>query len=153
MSQSELLVRRIKNGTVLDHIKEGHALAVLSALRIDGKDGNVVTVAMNVPGERYGRKDILKIENKVLGPQETDRVSLIAPKATVNIIKNYKVVEKRDVELPPLFVNVFRCPIPSCITNSGEPITPTIEVVDSSNLTLRCRYCRRFLSVDELIPI
>ncbi|MEK0324588.1 MAG: aspartate carbamoyltransferase regulatory subunit, partial [Nitrosopumilus sp.] len=73
MSQSELLVRRIKNGTVLDHIKEGQALAVLSALRIDGKDGNVVTVAMNVPGDRHGRKDILKIENKVLGPQETDR--------------------------------------------------------------------------------
>lgn len=153
MSQSELLVRRIKNGTVLDHIKEGQALAVLSALRIDGKDGNVVTVAMNVPGDRHGRKDILKIENKVLGPQETDRVSLIAPKATVNIIKNYKVVEKRDVELPPRFVNVFRCPIPSCITNSGEPITPTIEVVDSSNLILMCRYCRRFLSVDELIAI
>ncbi|MFQ6011570.1 MAG: aspartate carbamoyltransferase regulatory subunit [Nitrososphaerales archaeon] len=153
MSQSELLVRRIKNGTVLDHIKEGQALGVLSALRIDGKDGNVVTVAMNVPSGSGKRKDILKIENRFLGSQETDRVSLIAPNATVNIIKNYEVVEKRDVELPPLFVNVFRCPVPTCITNSGEPITPTIEMVDPSKLLLLCKYCRRSLSVDELIPI
>src|SRR3990170_3238439 len=100
MSEEGLLVGRIRNGTVLDHVEPGTALVVLSALNIKGTDGNIVSVAMNVSSKKIGKKDIVKVENRVLKPEETNKLALIAPRATVNIIREYKIVEKRSVQLP-----------------------------------------------------
>jgi len=147
----EQLVRKIKEGTVLDHIEQAKALKVLEALNIDGKDGNVVTVAMNVLSKKLGKKDIIKIENRFLKPEETNRIALIAPRATVNLIRNYQVVEKRKVEIPDTFVDVFKCPNPTCISNSNEPISHIIDSVRKNPPLLRCRYCGRLLSPNELI--
>jgi len=147
----EQLVRKIKEGTVLDHIEQGKALKVLEALNIDGRDGNVVTVAMNVSSKKLSKKDIIKIENKFLKPEETNRITLIAPQATVNLIRNYQVVEKRKVEIPETFVNVFKCPNPTCISNSKEPISDIIYVVRKSPPLLKCRYCGRYLSPNEVV--
>ncbi|MEM3078353.1 MAG: aspartate carbamoyltransferase regulatory subunit [Nitrososphaerales archaeon] len=151
MSEEQLVVRKIKEGTVLDHVEQGRALKVLEALNIDGKDGNVVTVAMNVSSKKLGKKDIIKIENRFLKPEETNRIALIAPKATANLIRNYQVVEKRKVEIPDKFVDVFKCPNPTCISNSNEPISHIIDVVKKDPPTLKCRYCGRLLSPNELI--
>ncbi len=151
MSEAQLLVRRIKDGTVIDHIDPGMALIVLDALDITGREGNVITVAMNVPSGKLDRKDIVKVENKFLEPDETNKLALLAPKATVNIIRDYKVIEKRKVELPDEFVAIFKCPNPKCITNSKEEIKPIIDVMDKKKQTLKCRYCNRILNVDELI--
>lgn len=151
MSKEQLVVRKIKDGTVLDHVEQGKALKVLEALNIDGKDGNVVTVAMNVSSEKLGKKDIIKIENRFLKPEETNRIALIAPRATVNIIRNYQVVEKRKVEIPDTFVNVFKCPNPTCISNSNEPISHIIDTVRKNPPLLKCRYCGRLLLSNELI--
>ena len=147
----EQLVRKIKEGTVLDHIKQSTALKVLDALNIDGKEGNVVTVAMNVLSKKLGKKDIIKIENRFLKPEETNRITLISPRATVNLIRNYEVVEKRKVEIPDTFVNVFKCPNPTCITNSIEPISHIIYVVRKNPPLLKCRYCGRLLSPNEVV--
>jgi len=151
MSREQLVVRKIKEGTVLDHIEQAKALKVLEALNIDGKDGNVVTVAMNVLSKKLGKKDIIKIENRFLKPEETNRIALIAPRATVNLIRNYQVVEKRKVEIPDTFVDVFKCPNPTCISNSNEPISHIIDSVRKNPPLLRCRYCGRLLSPNELI--
>ncbi|MEM3068937.1 MAG: aspartate carbamoyltransferase regulatory subunit [Nitrososphaerales archaeon] len=151
MSEEQLVVRKIKEGTVLDHVEQGRALKVLEALNIDGKDGNVVTVAMNVSSKKLGKKDIIKIENRFLKPEETNRIALIAPKATANLIRNYQVVEKRKVEIPDKFVDVFKCPNPTCISNSNEPISHIIDVVKKDPPILKCRYCSRLLSPNELI--
>jgi aspartate carbamoyltransferase regulatory subunit len=97
MQESELIVRRIKEGTVIDHIDEGKGLQVLSALGIGGKDGSLITIALNVPSAKYRKKDIIKVENKFLHDDDTNKLAVIAPNATVNIIKNYKLVEKRRV--------------------------------------------------------
>jgi len=150
MSEEALLVRRIKEGTVIDHVESGRALKVLSALGVTGQDGNIVTIAMNVPSEKLGKKDIVKIENRFLHADETNRIALIAPRATVNIIRNFKVVEKRKVELPDILEGVFRCPNPTCISNSGEPLTPTIAVVTRNPIRLQCRYCIRVLKPEEV---
>ena len=64
MEQSNLMVRRIKEGTVIDHIDEGKGLQVLNALRIDGGDGSLITIALNVPSGKFKKKDIIKVENK-----------------------------------------------------------------------------------------
>ena len=119
---SQLLVRRIKDGTVIDHIESAKAFFVLRALNIAGKEGNVITVALNVPSSKHGKKDIIKVENRFLETAETNKLALIAPRATINIIKDYRVVEKRKIQLPDSIVGIFRCPNLNCITNSGASI-------------------------------
>jgi aspartate carbamoyltransferase regulatory subunit len=148
---NQLLVRRIRDGTVIDHIEAGKALVVLRALSITGKEGNVVTVAMHVPSSKHGKKDIIKVENRLLETSETNKLALIAPKATINIIRDYKLVEKRKIQLPESIIGIFKCPNLKCITNSGEEIKSSIDVIDKEKVILKCRYCARTLSIDELV--
>ncbi|MDH5697143.1 MAG: aspartate carbamoyltransferase regulatory subunit, partial [Nitrosopumilus sp.] len=80
MEQSDLMVRRIKEGTVIDHIDEGKGLQVLNALRINGDDGSLITIALNVPSGKFKKKDIIKVENKFLKDDDTNKLAVIAPK-------------------------------------------------------------------------
>jgi aspartate carbamoyltransferase regulatory subunit len=148
---SQLLVRRIKDGTVIDHIEAGKALVVLRVIDITGKDGNVITVALNVPSNKHIKKDIVKIENRFLMKYETDKLALIAPRATINIIRDYKLVEKRKIQLPDSIVGIFRCPNLKCISNSEEDIRSTLDIVDKQNIILECRYCARTLTINDLV--
>ena len=148
---SQLLVRRIRDGTVLDHIENGKALIVLRVLDITGREGNVVTVALNVPSSKHSKKDIIKVENKFLEKDETDKLALIAPHATINIIRDYKLVEKRKINLPDSIKGIFSCPNLNCITNSEEYIRSIIDIIDKEKIVLKCRYCARTLSIDELV--
>src|SRR5919199_4818891 len=152
MSDSrQLLVRRIKDGTVIDHIESSKALLVLRTLDITGKEGNVITVALNVPSSKHNKKDIIKVENRFLEKNETNKLALIAPHATINIIRDYKLVEKRKIQLPDSITGVFKCPNLKCITNSGEEIRSMIDVIDKEKVVLKCRYCARTISTDELV--
>jgi aspartate carbamoyltransferase regulatory subunit len=148
---SQLLVRRIKDGTVLDHIENGKALIVLRVLDITGREGNVVTVALNVPSSKHMKKDIIKVENKFLEQVETDKLALIAPHATINIIRDYKLVEKRKINLPDSIIGIFDCPNLNCITNSEEDIRSTIDIIDKEKILLRCKYCARTITIDEIV--
>jgi aspartate carbamoyltransferase regulatory subunit len=148
---SQLLVRRIKDGTVVDHIENGKALIVLRVLDITGREGNVVTVALNVPSSKHMKKDIIKVENKFLEQVETDKLALIAPHATINIIRDYKLVEKRKINLPDSIIGIFDCPNLNCITNSEEDIRSTIDIIDKEKILLRCKYCARTVTIDELV--
>ena len=150
MEQSELMVRRIKEGTVIDHIDEGKGLQVLDALRIDGQDGSLITLAMNVPSGKSKKKDIIKVENKFLKDDDTNKIAIIASKATINIIKNYKLIEKRRVALPNEIDRIFRCTNPDCITNSTEHIESVMDLIDKDGMILKCRYCARILDVNEI---
>ena len=150
MEQSELIVRRIKEGTVIDHIDEGKGLQVLNALRIDGKDGSLITIALNVPSGKFKKKDIIKVENKFLKDDDTNKLAVIVPNATINIIKNYKLVEKRRVALPNEVDRIFRCSNLECITNSTEHIESIMDVMDKEGRVLKCRYCSRVLDVNKL---
>ena len=150
MEQSELMVRRIKEGTVIDHIDEGKGIQVLDALRIDGKDGSLITIALNVPSGKSKKKDIIKVENKFLKDDDTNKIAVIAPKATINIIKNYKLIEKRRVSLPNEIDRIFRCSNPDCITKSTEHIESVMDLIDKETMILKCRYCARILDVNEI---
>ena len=150
MQESELMVRRIKEGTVIDHIDEGKGLQVLNALQIDGSDGSLITIALNVPSGKFKKKDIIKVENKFLADDDTNKLAVIAPKATINMIKNYKLVEKRRVALPNEIDRIFRCSNPDCITNSHEHIESIMDVIDKEGRVLKCRYCGRVLDVNQL---
>ena len=150
MQESELIVRRIREGTVIDHIDEGQGLQVLNALGINGADGSVITIALNVPSGKFKKKDIIKVENKFLKEDDTNKLGVIAPSATVNIIKNFKLVEKRRVSLPNEIDRIFRCSNPECITNSPESIESVMDVMDKEGRVLKCRYCGRILDVQKL---
>jgi len=137
-TETELRVSKIKNGTVIDHVTAGEALRVLAILDIDGSGGETVSLGINVPSDRLGRKDIVKVEGRELSQGEVDVLSLIAPDATINIVREYEVVEKARVERPSDVRDVLQCPNSSCITNAGEPVITEFEVLDEG---VRCRYC------------
>jgi aspartate carbamoyltransferase regulatory subunit len=138
MTDTELRVSKIQSGTVIDHVTAGEALHVLSLLGIDGEGGATVSLGMNVPSDRLGRKDVVKVEGRELSDSELEVLSLIAPDATINIVRDYEVVEKRRVERPERVTGVLRCPNRDCITNAGEPVQTTFAVLDDG---LRCGYC------------
>ena len=150
MQESDLLVRRIKNGTVIDHIDSGKGLQVLSALDINAEKGDVITIALNVPSGKLKKKDIIKVENKFLEEDDTNKLAVISPSSTINIIKNYQLVEKRRVSLPNKIERIFRCSNPDCITNSKEHIESVMDVFDKDGLVLKCKYCSRMLDVNQL---
>ena len=147
----DLRISRIKHGTVLDHIIAGRAFNVLSALDINGTDGNQVSVAMNVSSKQYSKKDIIKIENRILAVEETNRLALITPHSTINIIENYEITEKRNVELPEKFTGVFKCTNPTCISNSSEPIISELLIINNDPPRLKCKYCTRISSTEEIL--
>jgi len=141
----ELRVTPIKNGTVIDHIPAGMALKVLKILRIGDAVASTVTVAMHVPSRAMGWKDIVKVEDRELGVREVEKIALIAPTATVNVIRNYNVAEKRRVTLPDRAVGILRCANPNCITNAREPVDTEFVVKSKAPLRVFCKYCDREL--------
>lgn len=150
-SKEQLYVKKIRNGTVIDHIEPGHALDVLHILDIDGKRGQVVSVVMNVESKQHGRKDIVKIEDRELNPVEVDKIALIAPKATINIIREYEVTSKKRVQLPQVIKGIIRCDNPSCVVNAREPVTPAFKVEVTEPLRIRCHYCGRIMEKADVL--
>lgn len=151
MGMRELIVSKIKDGTVIDHIPSGKALDVLKVLGISGKEGHRVAIVINVESSKLGRKDIVKIEGRFLSKDETDIIALIAPTATINIIKNFDVVEKRKVSLPRFISGLIRCPNVTCITRH-EGIETNFEIL-SAGLRAKCSYCGVELSYSEFIEL
>jgi aspartate carbamoyltransferase regulatory subunit len=141
----DLLVRRIKNGTVIDHIDAGEALNVVKILGIAGTTTEALSIATNVMSGQMGKKDIVKLSNRELSKEEVDRIALISPRATINIIRNYKVYKKKGVEIPTLIEGSVRCPNPGCITNTNEPILSRFAVMPNG---LRCLYCESVITKD-----
>jgi aspartate carbamoyltransferase regulatory subunit len=141
LSETELRVSKIKDGTVIDHISGGHALDVVKILGITGKEKKVITIAINVPSKRFKTKDIVKVEGRELNPQEVHKIALLAPHATINIVRNYKVIEKQRVKLPKMIENILKCANPACISNSNEPVQTKFYVESEEPLLLKCHYC------------
>ncbi len=145
----ELKVKPIKNGTVIDHITANRALSVLKILELPNEK-TTVTVAMNVLSSEMGSKDIVKIEGRELAPKEVDKIALIAPSATINIIRDYEIVEKSKVHLLDKVNDILKCPNPNCITNTDEPVQIKFFVTGKKPVVLRCYYCERIMEEDEI---
>jgi len=143
----ELKITPIRNGTVIDHITSGLALEVLRILQLP-KDATV-SVALHVRSGKLGWKDILKVEDVELSPRTVNAIALIAPTATISIIREFRVREKRTVDLPPRVVGVLRCPNPNCISNQPEPLESEFEVTSRRPTVLKCAFCER--RVDDFL--
>ncbi len=145
----ELKVKPIKNGTVIDHISANKALKVLKILGLPSPETGV-TLTMNVQSSQMGSKDIVKIEGRELASREVDEIALIAPQATINIIRDYEIATKGKVRLQDEIKNILNCSNPNCITNTDEPVTTHFVVLEKRPLILRCHYCERIMDQSEV---
>lgn len=143
--EKELRVSKIRSGTVIDHITAGQALNVLAILDIDGHSEETVSLGMNVPSRRMGRKDVVKVEGRELSSDELDVLSLIAPDATINIIRDFEVIDKKKVERPERVVGLLECPNRDCITVTDEPVESQFDVLEEG---VRCAYCETIIRED-----
>ena len=151
MSQSqptEYKVTALSEGTVIDHLPPGTAMKALEVLGY--RDGGVVLVGMFLDSKKWGKKDIVKIENKELTEEEVAKIALLGPHTTIAIIRGYRVVDKVPVTVPGVIAGVAKCPNPSCITNS-DPVTTKFHVLKGEPLRVRCHFCERTIRQDELV--
>ena len=147
MSELTLRIEKIKRGTVIDHIEPGRAIRVLSILGLEGQDGRLITVAINVHSKKLkGKKDIIKVENVYLDNAQLNQISLISPKCAISYIKNFKVSKKFILNLPEKFVGLFPCANENCISNvEREPMKSEFKVISEQPVKLRCAYCSRII--------
>lgn len=145
-------VTAIRNGTVIDHIPSGQAMKVLEMLGVQSSSTVPVSMVMNVPSQKMGTKDIIKVEDRELNQDELNRLALVAPEAHVAIIRAYSVAEKLTINLGEEVVNVARCTFSNCITtNPREPLPHRLKVRGTEPLDLRCHYCGRPQDLDDLV--
>lgn len=149
---SEMKVSKIKDGTVIDHVPAGRALDVLRLLNLTGKEGFTISLVMNVPSKKFGKKDIVKVEGLELEAEQVNKLALIAPTATINIIRNYEVIDKKRVKLPNRIIGILLCQNPNCITRKErEPVIPNFIVISTKPLIIQCEYCGRLMNENEVI--
>ena len=146
--EQTIRVRKIANGTVIDHIPRGKGGDVLRFIGIDSDYKGVVTLLMNVSSASMGHKDIVKIEDRELGKRELDKIAIFAPTATINVVRNYDVLEKYKVKTPDALVDSVECPNPTCLTHK-EGVSKLV-VEQKNPLRIRCAYCVRVYGADEL---
>ena len=117
-----------------------------------GREGNVVTIAMNISSSRVELKDIMKIENRYLKDAEVAKIALVAPDATINTVRDSKIEKKTRVKLPDTISNVITCPNTRCVTNKErEPIIAKYDVVTRLPIKLKCHYCSTFIEEEDII--
>lgn len=143
MNDRPYKVFRIENGTVIDHISSRMALKIINILKI--KEQGIISIGINFDSAKTEKKDIIKIENVYLDKKETDLIALFSPEATINIIKNSKVIEKRKIEIPDEITGIMRCPNPICVTNNYHDCDSKFNVIryDEQSTIVRCYYCER----------
>jgi aspartate carbamoyltransferase regulatory subunit len=147
MSEKTYKVYAISDGTVIDHIPATKALKVIDILGLENE--GILTIGIGFSSQKMGRKDIIKIERKYLKKEETDKISLIAPQATINIIKDGQLKEKRKIELPREYFNIVKCLNPNCITAKAD-VKTRFKIVQSTPLILRCHYCERIVKAGDV---
>lgn len=149
---AKIRIVKITDGTVIDHIRAGHALDVLQILKITGREGNIVSLAMNISSSRVDTKDIVKIEDRYLKESEVAKIALVAPDATINIIRDSKVEKKIRVKLSDTIIDVVTCPNKRCVTNKErEPINPRYQVVTKTPIKLKCGYCWTLVDEEDIV--
>jgi len=140
----KLKVSKIENGTVIDHIKAGLAHKILRILEIGEDDNKTIITASNVNSSKHGKKDVVKIENETISTDKLDKIAIISPQATINLIENYEVVNKQKVQVPEQVRGLLPCPNPKCITNNKkEKVISWLETCSRDPIEMECHYCER----------
>jgi len=145
MAKKERLVAAIENGTVIDHIPADKTFQVVSLLKLQD-ELHPVTIGYNYFSKKVGKKGIIKVSDKFFTDDEISRLSVVAPKVVLNIIRNYEVVEKKTVDTPDELRGIVNCNTPKCITNN-EPMQTHFHVADG---ILTCHYCEKEQDINRV---
>ncbi len=149
MLTKTLSVAAIRNGSVIDHVVAGNALRIIRLLDL-AKEQHQVTVGLNLPSEGKRLKDLIKVEGREISAAEASRIAILAPEGTVNIIRDYDVVEKFKVSVPRILENVIVCPNPRCITNHEKMNSFFFLEQRGNTMQVVCKYCRGHFDRDEI---
>ena len=147
--KKEMSISSIKEGTVIDHIPSNATLKVAEILNLEGIMG-IISIATNLPSKTMGKKGIIKIGDKLLTQEEVNKIAVIAPNATVNIIENYNVKKKLNVSIPDSIEKVVKCSNPNCVTNN-EKVETKFYVLKKSPLMIKCHYCERAMNKEDIV--
>ncbi|MBQ3639531.1 MAG: aspartate carbamoyltransferase regulatory subunit [Clostridia bacterium] len=131
-------VDSIRNGVVIDHISAGYGMKLYQLLGLDALDVSVAIIK-NVSSRKMGRKDIIKIDAPI--PVNLDVIGFVDPGATVNIIRDGALAEKKNIEMPAELRNVIRCNNPRCITSTEQELPQVFRLTDRERKIYRCAYC------------
>ena len=149
-NHKELKVSALENGTVVDHIPADRVYKALEILNIKDCTQHQITIGINLTSKRHGRKGIIKIADKFFENEELNKLALIAPKATVNIIRDFKVVEKKKLEMPAVIEGIAKCMNPKCITNH-QPIRTRFTTINQDNeVLLLCHFCEKITDAKSI---
>lgn len=145
----ELKVSAIENGTVIDHIPSKNVFQVVKILHLE-ETSDMVLFATNLESKKLGKKGIVKVSNKFFKKNEINKIGLVAPKATLIVIKDYKVSSKDQVKLPDTIEDIVKCFNPNCITNH-EKVKTKFYFIDKEDIKLRCHYCEKITDKKNMI--
>lgn len=148
MDDKKLQVSAIKDGTVIDHIPASGLFKVINILGLD-KLERQITFGTNFESKRLGRKAIIKISDVFFQDEDINKIALVAPEAKLNIIKDYKVIEKKIVEVPDTIKGIAKCMNPKCITNH-EGIVTKFSVVSKKDVAIKCHYCEKITDAEHM---
>ena len=148
MNKKERLVAAIENGTVIDHIPAEKTFQVVNLLELQ-KLSTPVTIGYNFTSSKVGCKGIIKVSDKFFTDNEISRLSVVAPNIILNIIRDYEVVEKKQVITPDDLCGIVKCNNPKCVTNN-EPMATIFNVVDKAAGILKCHYCDKEQQIDNV---
>jgi aspartate carbamoyltransferase regulatory subunit len=142
MSRKELVVSALENGTVLDHIPAKNVYKAIDLLNLRGVESQI-TIGINLASKLYGQKGIIKIADKFFEDEELNKLALIAPKATVNVIRDFKVVEKKKITMPNEIIGIAKCMNPKCVTNHQPIKTRFTTIAKGDEISLLCHFCEK----------
>lgn len=141
-------VYALKDGTVIDHIPRWKGLVIMELLGLNHQK-QFVTLGIGLKSRRAGWKDVIKIEHRELSQEEVEKIALVAPQATLNIIRNHHVYKKVRLQVPDEVLGIVECKNPKCITNN-EPVQTRFVKLEEKILALRCYYCERVFTGDDI---
>jgi aspartate carbamoyltransferase regulatory subunit len=144
----QLSVSAIENGTVIDHIPAKNLFKVIQILGLDRFE-HQITFGTNLESKKLGRKAIIKVSGHFFQDEDINRIALVAPDAKLNIIKGYEVAEKKVVVVPDSITGIAKCMNPNCITNF-ECVVTRFRVVSKKNVALKCHYCEKITTQENM---
>jgi aspartate carbamoyltransferase regulatory subunit len=147
----ELKVTAIENGTVIDHIPANNVFQVIKILNLEHNNHQVL-FGDNLDSQKYGKKGIIKVSNTFFADDEINKIALVAPTATLIVIRDFEVSEKKKVKVPDKILKIVKCFNPGCITNH-EAIETNFKVLDKSEMKLLCHYCEKITSGKNIVFI
>lgn len=150
-NNTELKVSAIKDGTVIDHIPSKALFTVISILGLNNSE-NHLTFGNNLESKRLGKKAIIKISDTFFEDEEINKIALVAPQAKLNIIRDYQVVDKKQVVIPDAIQGITKCVNPKCVTNN-ERITTRFTVINNGEISLKCHYCEKITDSENIVFI